>query len=81
MSASPLQRATEERRSLRARIKVDGARKVWGTHKSTTIGEVKGAISVLANIAPEDISVKEKIQDAGEIPGCACYCMVVCYKG
>ena len=50
------------RGTYRARTRIDGARKVWGTHKSTTTGEVKGAISVLANIDPEDLNVKRKFK-------------------
>ena len=46
----------------RARTKIPGARKVWSTHKSTTTGEVKGAISVLANIAPAVLAVKRKFR-------------------
>ena len=41
---------------------VFGARKVWGTHKSATTGEVKGAISILANIPANDLTVKRKFK-------------------
>ena len=46
------------------RIKSDGARKLWGTHKSFTTGEVKGVISMLANIAPECLTVERKFKTA-----------------
>ena len=55
-------RRTDNRGIQHARTKIPGARKVWGTHKSTTTGEVKGAISVLANIAPADLAVKRKFR-------------------
>ena len=39
-------------------------KKVWGTHKSATIGEVKGVISILASIPADDLVVKRKFKVA-----------------
>ena len=52
------------RTARRARTQVAGARKIWGTHKSTTTGEVKGAISMLAGIPTDDLVVKRKFKVA-----------------
>ena len=46
----------------RPRAHVTGARKVWGTHNNTTVGEVKGAISMLANLSANDLTVKRKFK-------------------
>ena len=53
--------ARTDRRAANTR-QVFGARKVWGTHKSATTGEVKGAISILANIPANDLTVKRKFK-------------------
>ena len=45
-------------------VYADGTRKLWGTHKSSTTGEVKGSISMLANIAPEYLTIKRKFKTA-----------------
>lgn len=46
----------------RTHVQMDGTRKLWGTHKTSTTGEIKGAISMLANIAAEDLTVKRKFK-------------------
>ena len=61
-SKSRVSPETERHHSRRACTQIEGARKVWGTHKITTIGEVKGAISMLANIAAEELTVKRKFK-------------------
>ena len=46
----------------RPRAHVAGARKVWGTHSNATVGEVKGAISMIANLSANDLTVKRKLK-------------------
>ena len=53
-----------QRTASRAHTQVAGASKVWGTHKSATTGEVKGAISMLAGIPATDLVVKRKFKVA-----------------
>ena len=53
--------------------------KVWGTHSNATVGEVEGAISMLANLHADDLTVKlEEVKNGAGLQ--ETYKVVVCPK-
>ena len=57
---------TRPRKSKRTKQQVTGARRVWGTRRSTTVSVVKDAIVDLANIEANELQVKRKYRVIGE---------------
>ena len=55
------QTRSESKRQLPrcACMQIEGTKKIWDTHRSTTTGEVKRAISMLANVAADGLAVQD----------------------